>query len=400
VQKLDGPSPSFTFAKAGAYTASLTVTDPLGASATAKTQVVAGNEPPVVNVDLVGGNKTFFFPGVPVRYAVRVTDREDGSLQSGRIPASRVSVTAQYLKDGVASGSTPGAAAVPIVAHAVGQKLIQGSDCLSCHQWNRKSIGPAYLDVARKYHDDSTAMARLVKKVRGGGSGVWGKVMMPAHPTLTDEQASEMVAYILTLADQPTRAPALPTHGAYTPVATSGDSPQGVLMLRAAYTDRGANGMPSISKDQTAVLRSPNVVVASGELSDGVQKQSAQGLPVPITVISKAGASAKLKQLDLTGVSAVVLTAIAPAQYQASGGTVEVRRDSVGGALLGTSDAIRTTTDSTAPPARLRVALEPTPGVHDVFFVFRSPTAKADQFLFGLLTARFESTVPVRAAAR
>jgi cytochrome c len=396
VRKLSGPNPSFTFTRAGRYTASLTVTDAQGASAAGKVQVVAGNEPPAVSVDLVGGNRTFFFPGVPIRYAVRVTDREDGSLQNGRIPASRVNVTADYLKQGMALAPMDQTApkrdpAAPPRAAMPGKNLIEGSDCLACHQYNRKSIGPAYMDVARKYHDDSTAMAHLVKKIRGGGSGVWGPVMMPGHPQLTEEQASRMVAYILSLDDRPTLAPRMSPRGTYVPADSTGISPQGVIVLRAAYSDRGANGMPSITKDEMVVLRAPSMVVASGELSEGVQKQSVPQIPVEITVVSRPGASVKLKQLDLTGISAVTFAAMAPASYQASGGSIEIHRDSASGPLLGRSEPVQPTADSTAPPARLRVALEPTSGVHDLYLVFRNPQVKGDGFLFAVLTATFES---------
>jgi cytochrome c len=390
LRRMIEPNPSITLAQPGTYTASLTVIDPHGAFSTAAVPIVAGNEPPNVDIDLVGSNQSFFFSGIPVRYAVRVTDREDGSLRSGSIPASRVGVTAQYLKDGVASG---GAATVPRSsgsAPTTGRRLIEGSDCLSCHQWNRKSIGPAYMDVARKYHNDSTAAARLVRKIREGGSGVWGKVTMPAHPALTTEQASAMVAYILSLADRKTSAGSLPVQGAYVPPAGSGDAAQGVAVLRAAYTDRGANGMPAITTEKTIVLHSPTVVVASGQLSEGVQKQSVAQLPVQIAVVNRASASVALKQLDLTGVAAVSFSAVAPAQYQAKGGKIEVHLDSPTGALLGESELIRPTADASAPPSRLRTVLRPVSGPHDVYLVFRNPDAKGDQFLFGLLTATFE----------
>jgi cytochrome c len=381
LQRLIEPNPSFTFTRPGAYTASLTVTDPHGAYATAAVDIVAGNQPPSVDVDLTGSNRTFFFPGVPVRYAARVSDSEDGSLSAGTIPASRVNVSAQYLKGGLSSGGS---------AVVTGRKLIEGSDCLSCHQWNRKSIGPAYADVAAKYHDDRSATGRLVRKIREGGSGVWGKVTMPAHPALTREQASAMLAYIMTLADPKTSAPSLPVRGAYVPPAGSGDSPQGVLVLRTAYTDRGANGMPALKKDKEIVLRSPSVVVASGELSEGVSKQSVPEIPVEITVVNRPGSSVALKQIDLTGIGAVTFSAVAPAQYQARGGKVEVHLDSPTGALLGETDPIRPTTDPAAPPSSLRVALRPTTGLHDVYLVFPNPTATGDGFMFGLLTATFE----------
>ncbi|HMI48374.1 MAG TPA: c-type cytochrome, partial [Gemmatimonadaceae bacterium] len=309
-----------------------------------------------------------------------VTDREDGSLSSQTISASRVSMSAQYLKDGSASS--------PV---ATGRRLIEGSDCLSCHQFNMKSIGPAYVDVARKYRNDSSATARLVRKIRGGGSGVWGSVAMPAHPALTNEQASAMVAYIMSLADPKTTAPSLPVRGTYVPAAGSSDSPQGALVLRAAYTDRGANGMPAITKEKSIVFRSPNVVVASGDLSEGVSKQSVPEIPVEITVVNRPGASVAFKQIDLTHLSAVTFTAVAPAQYQARGGKIEVHLDSPTGALLGETGQISPTTDPAAPPSRLRTALKPAAGLHDVYLVFRNPDVKTDGFLFGLLTATFES---------
>jgi cytochrome c len=394
VQRLSQPNPSFTFSRPGTYTASLTVTDPHGANATSAVEIVAGNEPPSVDVDVVGSNKTFFFSGIPVRYTVRVTDREDGSLASGSIAARRVNVSAQYMREGASAPGAPAAATAAASkesAKATGRRLIEGSDCLACHQLNRKSIGPAYADVARKYHDDSTAVARLVRKIRQGGSGVWGSVTMPAHPALTDAQASAMVAYILSLADKKTSTPSLPVQGTYVPPAGSGDAPKGVVELRASYTDRGANGMPAITKEKAVVLRSPTVVLASGELSEGVSKQSVAELPVEITVVNRPGASVALKQVDLTGVAAVTFVAVAPAQYQAKGGKIEVRLDSPTGALLGESELIRPTTDQAAPPARLRAALRPTSGVHDVYLVFRNADVKGDGFLFGALTATFEA---------
>jgi cytochrome c len=173
------------------------------------------------------------------------------------------------------------------------------------------------------------------------------------------------------------------------PPAGSADSPKGVTVLRAAYTDRGANGMPAITKEKEIFLRSPTVVVASGELSDGVSKQSVPELPVEITVVGRSGASVALKQIDLTGVGAVVFAAVAPSQYQAKGGKIEVHLDSPTGTLLGESEAIRPTAD--AMPLRLRTVLRPTSGVHDLYLVFRNPEAQGDGFLFGLLTATFEA---------
>ncbi len=388
LRRLTQPNPSFTFTRAGTYTATLTVTDAKGASTrAAPIEIVAGNQPPTVEVAVTGGNTSFFFPDVAVPYAVRVSDREDGTLESGRIPAARVTVHAQYLKDGVPSTTASRSPTPSPVAE--GRQFVEAGDCLACHQVNRQSIGPMYNAVALKYRGDTTAMARLARKIREGGSGVWGPVAMPAHPALTGEQASAMVAYIMSLGDTTPPAPSLPPSGSYTPPAGSADAPQGVVVLRAEYTDRGANGMPAISSDKTLVLRSPTVVVAEGEMSAGVSQQRAEGLPVPITVVSRAGASVAVKQIDLSGIAAATFMVVAPAQYQAKGGKIEVRADSLTGALLGASESILPSDNQM--PLQVRVPLGATSGVRDVYFVFTNPDAKGDGFMFGVLTATFEA---------
>jgi cytochrome c len=96
-----------------------------------------------------------------------------------------------------------------------------------------------------------------------------------------------------------------------------------------------------------------------------------------------------VKHIDLTGVGAVSFMAVAPAQYQAKGGKIEVRADSLTGALLGESEPIQPSADQ-MPVAR-RVSLAPTPGVHDLYFVFTNPDAKGDGFMLGVLTATFEA---------
>jgi cytochrome c len=391
VERIAEPNPSITLTQPGTYTATLTAIDAKGASSSASTEIVAGNEPPAVDLTVTGGNRTFFFPGSPVHYAVSVTDREDGSLKTGTIPASRVNVSAQFLKEGLPATDAPTgrrSRGDPAAVSFTGRRLIESSDCLACHQFDRKVIGPAYVDVARKYRGDSTAPARLVRKIREGGSGVWGKAAMPAHPQLTEEQTSAMVAYILSLGDPKTSSPALPARGAYSAPAGSGDAPKGILVLRASYTDRGANGMPPITKGTDFVLRSPTVVVANGVLSDGIQKSTVEGIPVEVTVVNRSGSSVALKQIDMTNVGAVTFLASAPNQYHAIGGTIEVHLDSSTGTLLGETEVIHPTDGQT--PARFRVALQPTSGIHDVYFVFKNPEAKGDQLLLAVLTATFE----------
>ncbi|HEU4721713.1 MAG TPA: c-type cytochrome, partial [Gemmatimonadaceae bacterium] len=397
VSRLAGANPTFTFARPGVYTATLAVTDAKGARGTAQTRIVAGNEPPQVDLDVVG-NRTFYFPGTPVRYATRVTDREDGSLAEGGITADRVTVTATYLKDGPPPPDTAsGHRSAPASPHAAGKALVEGGTCLSCHQVDRKSIGPTYNDVAAKYRGDATALTKLVTKIRGGGSGVWGNMMMPPHPQLTEQQATQMAAYVLSLGQQK-GGPSLPPSGEYTPPATTAQSSApggGAVLLRAEYTDKGANGLPGAAADKTVVLRAPMIIVATAELSEGVSKMQVPQMPLPITMPSRSGTHALLRQIDLTGISEVVFGLLAPAQYGAVGGKVEMHVDSPDGPLVAETEMVQPQQGQNAPPMQVRAALKPTTGLKDVYLVFKGDPAKPGM-PFILMTATF---VPGAAAA-
>lgn len=77
--------------------------------------------------------------------------------------------------------------------------LIAKSDCLTCHKVHEKLVGPAYADVAAKYENTEANVAMLVDKVIKGGKGNWGEVPMTPHPTLSKEDVTTMVQYVLSL---------------------------------------------------------------------------------------------------------------------------------------------------------------------------------------------------------
>ena len=71
--------------------------------------------------------------------------------------------------------------------------------CTACHAIDKKLVGPAYKEVAKKYAGDKGAEAKLVEKVKKGGSGVWGPVPMPPNAALKDEDAKTLVKWILAI---------------------------------------------------------------------------------------------------------------------------------------------------------------------------------------------------------
>jgi cytochrome c len=89
-----------------------------------------------------------------------------------------------------------------------GEKLVNDNDCSSCHTADRATVGPSYAAIAKRYIGQAAAVTKLAAKIREGGSGTWGDVAMTPHPDVTDAQARQMLAWILSV------RPAAPTTAA------------------------------------------------------------------------------------------------------------------------------------------------------------------------------------------
>jgi cytochrome c len=83
-------------------------------------------------------------------------------------------------------------------ANDAAKALAQKSGCLACHSVEQKVLGPAYKDVAAKYKGKDME-AKLVAKVKAGGSGVWGPIPMPAHPQVPEQDIKTIVRWVLSL---------------------------------------------------------------------------------------------------------------------------------------------------------------------------------------------------------
>jgi len=86
------------------------------------------------------------------------------------------------------------AAASPAFAS---MELAQKNACLACHGIDKKIVGPAYQDVAKKYAGQKDAEAMLVHSIKTGGSGKWGPVPMPPQAALSDADAHKLAVWIL-----------------------------------------------------------------------------------------------------------------------------------------------------------------------------------------------------------
>ncbi|MBI5891551.1 MAG: c-type cytochrome [Nitrosomonadales bacterium] len=78
--------------------------------------------------------------------------------------------------------------------------LAKKHNCTSCHTVDKKLVGPAYADVAKKYKGQADAEAKLVAKVSKGGAGVWGTMPMPPNaPKVPEADIKELVKWVLSL---------------------------------------------------------------------------------------------------------------------------------------------------------------------------------------------------------
>lgn len=78
------------------------------------------------------------------------------------------------------------------------EALAKKHNCLACHMVDKKSVGPAYKDIAKKYAGQADAQAKLAEKVKKGSSGVWGQVPMPPNAAVPDEDVKKLIAWVLS----------------------------------------------------------------------------------------------------------------------------------------------------------------------------------------------------------
>lgn len=80
-----------------------------------------------------------------------------------------------------------------------GDALLQANGCLSCHAKAEKVVGPAYLSIADKYRGDKDAVASLVQSIQNGSKGKWGRVPMPPHSSISQDDLKALARHVLAM---------------------------------------------------------------------------------------------------------------------------------------------------------------------------------------------------------
>lgn len=352
-------NPTFTYTKPGDYTATLKVTDSKGNTATSQVSVKAGNAVPDVEIALKG-NKSFYWDKKPIAYEVKVKDKEDGTLAKG-VDQDDVLLTVNYLEGFDKTMISQGHQAN--MGFATGKRLIELSDCKACHSVDKKSIGPAYIDVAKKYAKERNAVKMLAEKVIKGGGGVWGEQAMAAHPQLKQEEAEDMIKYVLSLGSEK-KVKSEPLSGTY--VAESKAKP-GSYVFTASYTDKGNGMIGPLTGSQSIALRPAKMKATMLDKGKDFMKYK---LPTgnEVVVATANDGYVTYENLDLTGISAVK-AGIFTAKGMTVGGTLEIHADSPTGPKLG-SVAI---TEATMGEVEIPLQVPADRKQRDLYLVFKNP---------------------------
>jgi len=192
------------------------------------------NHPPSVKI-IAPNNKTAFTTGTPASYRLSVADKEDGDSKFDEINVKEVLLEVKYLGN---KSEITGSPSKNIQDDLQGLAVIRTSNCLNCHNFNSKSIGPSFFEISKRYPPTKLNTDSLIKNIKNGSAGTWGKEKMPSHPELTPEEIKTSVQWILKNA-------AIQNINYYNGVAGIIQFPpgkKGNYLLTASYTDHGIKG--------------------------------------------------------------------------------------------------------------------------------------------------------------
>src|ERR1700761_3016093 len=147
------------------------------------------NNPPVVKIISPQNNSTFD-NNAPMTYKIAVSDKEDGDSKFDEINAKEVLLEVRRVtksKPALNKGAQVD----------LGLIVIMTSNCINCHNFNSKSIGPSFYEINKRYPITKANTDTLIKRIREGSSGLWGgKEKMPTHHELSVAETASAVLWI------------------------------------------------------------------------------------------------------------------------------------------------------------------------------------------------------------
>ncbi len=301
---------TYTFKEEGIYQVKLKVTDKEGKINEQIIEIIAGNSPPQITVSLKG-NQSFYLGKEEIPYQVQVTDAEDKE-----ITAENLKINFTYQAINALQGHIQD-----------GWSLIEKNTCKSCHVIDKKSVGPAFIDIAKRYDNDEKTTQMLISKIRKGGNGNWGEQNMSAFPDLPENELRMMVRYILDLDKNQEN---LPKEGILNFHQHQPDE-QGKYTLSIAYTDKGTAKTKRLTSQQIWVWQFPKLEAELYDQANRVQKQNVHAPSYQFVHQLKDGSWLMFKNIDLQGIKKATLRVASTG----AGYTLQIRQGKPDGQIVG-----------------------------------------------------------------
>ncbi|TAG54744.1 MAG: cytochrome C [Cytophagales bacterium] len=341
-------NPVFTIKEAGEYEIKLAVTDSKQISYAENFIVNAGNTSPNLKLK-ISNNKTFYWNNRTINFTSTVSDAEDGisispfqSIEAVHI--SKISSELEYNN-----------------AYSRGKILVENSDCKSCHALNQKSVGPTFLTISNTYQENDLTITNLGQKILNGGSGVWGNSPMSAHPQLSQDQAKLMIRYILSLKNSQNQPNIELKNGTVLLPENIENDANTFIKFKASYTDKGSNGMPSISNKDSIILKNPTMQALNYSTSgDIIETNGLARLPFPNSFIS-------FKNVDLIQVTSINIEY--GYDFYVPNCWVEIHIDAPNGKLIGKTEMKKIGTNEKF--GLDKISITPTNEMKEIFIVYQ-----------------------------
>ncbi len=361
IKETTTPSADYTYTTAGDYKISVVAADSKGDSAaSAPVAVYAGNEVPVVQVGITAGNKSFYMPGQTVQYAVTVSDKTDTAKVDPANMFVSVDYTEGFDKAAASMGHQQGQANIS------GKNIMLSLDCKACHKEADKSVGPSYVQVSQRYAKDPNAMSYLSQKIIKGGGGVWGEVAMAAHPTLSPEDAGQIVSWVLSLSNPAAVKKSLPVAGSITVPADV--KPNSTMVISASYTDKGGNNIKALTGNAVASLHSNTFGFKGNEKVKGFGTYRGGGTTLFIFPVGAGWFG--VENIDLSGVKSINVNS--RWQDVAPNIAFEVRLDAPDGKILGKGSMAAPKKGQQAGSTNIPIEMVNDAQLHTVYFLYNS----------------------------
>lgn len=202
----------------------------IGYSGSVRADDHANDGPPTVTITAPRNNSTYNWNTL-VNYSI-VVSYQGKSTRYQEIPSNQVLLTATYVSDLSKVAGKPSA----VGRTPDGLLDIVRSNCMGCHEFKAKAMGPSFAAIAERYPQSQTAIDMLSRFIREGSTGIWGPDNMPPHPELTEDQVHAIVLWIMNNAANPNVGYYVGTEGAIRMEAPGARDSKGGMMLTASYT--------------------------------------------------------------------------------------------------------------------------------------------------------------------